>query len=105
MPSNIKLAYIAGPYRAATLHEIYANIRLAGKYAEKYWKLGYAVICPHMNTAFMDGIVPDSLFLDGDKEMLRRCDIVVMMPNWRSSNGASAERSLALQLGKEIIYE
>jgi len=101
----MKLAYIAGPYRAETPHVIYGNIMLAGKYAQKYWKLGYAVICPHLNRALMDGVVPDALFLDGDMVMLRKCDIVVMMPNWRSSNGAAAELKEAKRCQKEIIYE
>jgi len=104
-PKRIKLAYISGPYSAPTLHEIYANIMLASKYAEKYWKLGYGVFCPHLNSAFMDGVVPYGRFIDADLEFLRRFDVIVMMPNWRSSNGAAAELKLAKELEKEIIYE
>lgn len=102
---SIKVAYISGPYSAPTPHEIHANIRLAGQYAEKYWKLGYAVICPHLNSAFMDGVVPYGNFITGDLEFVRRSDVIVMMPNWRSSNGAAAERLEAERCNKEIIYE
>lgn len=33
-----KLAYIAGPYRADTIHGIVQNIRKAEAVAIKYWK-------------------------------------------------------------------
>ena len=57
-----------------------------------------------MNTAFMDGAAHDSVWLDGDLEMLRRCDIVVMLPNWEQSEGATAEHAEAKRCGLEINY-
>jgi hypothetical protein len=101
----VKVAYIAGPYRAATPNAILQNIQAAGEVALNYWRKGYAVICPHKNTALFDGECPDSTWLQGDLELIRRCDVVVMMPNWRESSGARAEHNLAEGLGKEIIYE
>lgn len=101
----MKIAYIAGPYRGKNAFEIDQNIHNARKIAAKYWKLGYAVICPHSNSAHMDGIVPDSDFLEGAMEMLRRSDVVVFCPNWRLSEGTNLEREEALHLGKHIIYE
>ena len=100
-----KLVYIAGPYSADTPHGIYANIELARKYAEKYLKLGYAVICPHLNTAFMDGVISYEDFLAMDLEIIRRCDTVVAMPNWKSSKGAIGEIAFAKEQHIEIIYE
>ena len=101
----MKLAYIAGPYRSATVRGIVQNIRIAEAVALRYWRDGYAVICPHMNTALMDGSLPDHVWLEGDLEMLRRCDVVVMLPKWKSSVGATAEHSLAVSLKMEIRYE
>ena len=49
----MKLAYIIGPYRADTIYQIKKNIEKAEETALKYWKKGYAVICPHLNTAFL----------------------------------------------------
>ena len=101
----MKLAYIAGPYRAGHGRTVRENIRSAEIVALKYWKLGYAVICPHLNTAFFDGEAEDSIWLEGDLEILRRCDVIVLMKNWHESSGAKEERRLAKSLGKEIIEE
>jgi len=100
-----KVVYIAGPYRAATKEAIDENIRRAGEYAKKYWRLGYTVICPHLNSAHFDGVVPDEAFLDGDLELMKRSDILVLIPGWRTSEGTRGERSLALHFGKDIIEE
>ncbi len=101
----MKLLYTAGRYRAPTINGIHDNIQAARRVALKYWKLGYAVICPHANTAFMDGACEDQVWLDGDLEMIRRCDVVVMIPGWKESRGAVVEHELAVSLGKEVIYE
>ena len=102
----MKVAYIAGPYRAETEWKVLQNIRRAEVVAQKYWNMGYAVICPHKNSAYMgNGAVSDKQFLAGDLEIIRRCDVVVMMPEWMCSAGATAELALAQDLGKEIIFE
>ena len=101
----MKVAYIVGPYRSKTVHGIVENIRRAEAIAIKYWQFGYAVICPHKNTALFDGLAPDHVWLDGDIEILKRCDVIVMTPGWENSSGSKAELEIAKQLGKEIIYE
>lgn len=101
----MRVAYIAGPYRANTIADVVRNIRFAESYAVKYWKLGFAVICPHMNTALFDGHAEDSVWLAGGLELLRRCDVLVMIPGWQRSSGSIEELKLAEELNKEIIYE
>jgi hypothetical protein len=101
----MRLVYISGPYRAKSEIGILNNIRAAETIALKYWGLGFSVICPHKNTAFLGGTFPDHVWLDGDLEMLRRSDIVVMIRGWENSVGATVEHALANQLGKEIVYE
>lgn len=98
------VAYIAGPYRTATVFQVQRNIREAAEMALEYWKLGYAVICPHMNTAMFDGEAPDEIWLEGDLELIRRSDVVVMTARWKESSGARAEHDLALSLGKDVHY-
>ena len=87
----MKVAFISGPYRSDTPSGIVRNIRSAEAVAVELWRMGYAVICPHMNSALMDGLCPDETWLKGDLEMLRRCDLVVMIPRWRTSEGSKAE--------------
>lgn len=100
----MKVVYIAGPYRAPTVSGIIENIIRARAEAMRWWWKDYAVICSHMNSALMDGVVPDEVFLNGDLELLRRSDIVVMLPGWKSSQGAAQEYNLAVELKKEIVF-
>jgi hypothetical protein len=101
----LKIAYIAGAYRSETISGTVKNIRAAEYVAIKYWKKGYAVICPHKNTALFDGLMPDKTWLDGDIEILKRCDVIVMMQGWEDSTGSKAEHFFALRNGIEIIYD
>lgn len=97
----MKLAYVAGPYRGKSKNKIInklqviRNILAAREVAKELWRMGYAVLCPHSNTALFDGIAPDKTFLDGDIVMLKRCDLIVMMPNWMDSSGAIDEFCVA----------
>lgn len=100
----MKVLFISGPYRAKTIYETLENIRRAEKWALYFWHKGYAVICPHKNTALFDGIADDKIWLKGDLEIMRRCDIVFAMPGWKKSRGARAEIKEAKRIGLEIIY-
>lgn len=88
----MKLVYVAGPYRDKRgAWFIQQNIRNAETIALELWRQGFAVICPHKNTAFFDGAGHDSIWLEGDLVMLRRCDAVVTTPAWMDSTGARRE--------------
>ncbi len=50
-----------------------------------------------MNTAFFGGAAPDDIWLEGDLEILRRCDAVLCVDGWQSSKGATAEVGEARQ--------
>lgn len=101
----MKLAFISGPYRGPTESDVVRNIRHAEKYAIQYWLKGFAVICPHKNTALLGGLAPEKVWLEGDMEILRRCDLIVMIPGWENSEGAKAEHEAAVSMGMDIIYE
>ncbi len=92
----MKVIYIAGKFRAVTSWEVEQNVRWAETFALTIWKMGAAVICPHANTRFFQGAAPDEVWLNGDLEILKRCDAVFMVPGWQNSRGATAERQLAL---------
>lgn len=99
----MKLVFVSGPYRAETVEQRQSNIMKARAKSIELWKQGYAVICPHMNTAHFDGMCPDEVWLEGDIEILRRCDVIAMVDGWESSVGAKAELEIAEQLGMEIL--
>ncbi len=102
-----KVVYVAGKYTSDTEWGIWNNIEHASRVARSLWEQGYAVICPHKNTAFFGGAGHShrQLWLEGDLEIIRRCDVMYMLNNWKDSEGAKEELALAIQLGLEIQYE
>lgn len=101
----MKVIYIAGPFRGKNHWEIEQNIRRAECLALEVWRLGAAVICPHTNTRFFDGAADDSVWLSGDFELLRRCDAVLLTPDWIKSTGARAEAEYADLCRIPVFYE
>lgn len=101
----MRVAYVSGPYRSlAGPNGIWENIQRARTIALELWKRGYAAICPHQNTMMFDGACPDDVWLEGDLEILQRCDLIVVCPGWEISRGTLAEIALASQLGIPIYY-
>ena len=97
--------YISGPYRDKR-GEWYVgqNIQNARAAAIEIWKLGGVALCPHMNTAGLGGLLPDDTWLQGDLELIRRCDAVWMIDGWQKSEGAKIEMEFALELGVPVLY-
>jgi len=100
----MKRAYVAGPYRADTEHGVVENIRRAGDVSLELWKLGFAALCPHMNTALFGGAANDDVWLAGDLEWLQFAELVVLVPGWRGSAGTLLEKRTAEHLGIPV-YE
>lgn len=100
----MKLIYLAGPITAKTHDEWYENIHRARSTAKELWKLGFSVICPHLNTAFMDGYVDRDAFIQGDLLQLDRSDALVVMPNWAHSAGTAGEIDHAKKTGKPVFF-
>ncbi len=101
----MKVIYIAGKYRASTENGVYENIQHAREAAIRLWKQGYAVICPHLNTAFFGGSCPDDTWLKGDLEILGRCDAIYMLKGWQESEGATTEFIVANERNLKVMYE
>lgn len=100
----MKLFYLIGPYRANTESGVRRNIGTARAAAEELWRRGHAVICPHLNTAFMGGIVPDADFLRGDLLMLGRADAALVLPCYERSEGSLGEIRFAQERGIPIHW-
>jgi hypothetical protein len=100
----MKVVYVAGPFRASNSWAIEQNVRRAEELALEVWRLGAACICPHANTRFYQGAAPDALWLEGDLAILRRCDAVLMTPNWGCSIGAVNEHCEAIRFRIPIFY-
>lgn len=99
----MKVIYIAGKYRGPNAWAVEQNIRAAEEVAARVWAAGMVALCPHANARHMDGVASDEHFLAGTLELMRRCDAVVLVPNWRDSEGVRAEVAEAERLGLPIF--
>lgn len=98
------IVYISGRYRAQTINGVYKNIEAARACAADFWKTGTASpLCPHANSAFFDGVCPDENFLRADLEFVEAAHLIVMLPGWKQSEGAKAERTHAMARGIPIF--
>jgi len=100
----MKLVYVAGPYRGSGEWEVLQNIRRAETLALAVWQAGAACICPHKNTALFGGAADDSVWLEGDLEMMRRCDAVLCTDDWQRSAGAREEVRVAKEMGLPVFH-
>lgn len=100
----MKVVFLAGPYRAPTEYGVQQNIEAASRVAMEVWKLGAVCICPHKNTAFFGGALPDSAWLEGDIELIIRSDAVLMIDGWQRSTGACHEKLFAEGIGKPVLF-
>ncbi len=101
----MKVVYVAGAFRAKTQWGIMQNVRHAEDASLRLWKRGYAVICPHTMTQHFQNECPDRLWLDGCLELLKRCDAIYVLDNWKESEGTQEELKLALKLGLKFYWE
>jgi len=100
----MKVVFIAGPFRGANAWEVQQNVRQAEALAMAVWRLGAMAYCPHKNTEHFDKALPDQVFLDGNLEMLRRCDAILMTPDWERSSGAKGEYEEAFNRAMPILF-
>lgn len=105
----MKIIYVAGPYNGKTFSAIDDNIRKAEYAALQLWKKGWAVICPHLNTAhferYQDENFTDDVFYGGTMEMLERCDAIFMLDAWTNSTGSKHEHGYAMRAAMPIFYQ
>jgi len=98
--------FLAGRYRSPEggSDGIYENLYLMRVIYKHLSKAGFPIVCPNLSSAFIDGFITDyTEFVEGTKELMSRCDIVVFMPDWELSEGCQAEKEYAERLNKHII--
>lgn len=106
----MKKIYIAGPYSSVngeTGED--ANTLVAAEVAAQYFKLGWAVFCPHTMTQMIDRKFnrdPQDIhwedWLASDIAWILCCDAIHMLPGWQTSKGASTEYLVAKGAGLKI---
>jgi nucleoside 2-deoxyribosyltransferase len=104
MRRKLQVVYIAGPYRGPTAWRIAENIRDAERAALEVARAGFVPLCPHSMTAHFHGELTEEYWLAATLELMRRCDAVLLVGDWKGSAGATAERAEAQRLGIPV-YE
>lgn len=96
------IVYISGKYSG----DVDKNIRNARNKAIELWNLGYTVLCPHNNTSHFSETEECSYddYIEGDLQLLSRCDTIYMLEGWDESKGAKIERDFARMQGIHIVY-
>ena len=91
-----KKMYISGKMKGLD------NYKTLFSEAEKEFQTNYRVMNPcrfeHTSDAWEDRILHDL-------NIIKSCDVVYMLNNWKDSNGAQTEHYFAQGMGKEIIYQ
>ena len=98
------VVYVAGPFRGTSHWQQEQNVRNAEAMALEVWKLGHVALCPHTNTRFFQGELPDDAWLIGDIELLKRCDVLLVCEGWRDSKGTLAEIACAQLNDLTVLY-
>jgi len=97
------MVYISGKYGGETVWDVTNNIHAAEQVLAAMWEAGIPALCPHKNTAYLDGLLTRNQWIAGDLIMLKRCDAIFMLPGWEDSAGACEERAYALANGIPIF--
>jgi hypothetical protein len=100
------LIYVAGPYRASCEYLVKQNIRKAEDVGIELWSWGWVPVIPHMNTAFFGGAygLSDDVWLKGDLAIIKKCDLMVVLPGWQFSSGTKHEITVATEAGIPVYY-
>jgi hypothetical protein len=101
---NRRIIYIAGPFRSKTSWGIEQNVRRAEEAGFEILRLGGFPLIPHANTRFFHGSFEDEIFLEGTLELLRRADAILLLSDWKKSDGARHEHKMAVVWGKVVLY-
>ena len=101
--SNMKVVYLAGPFRGATPWDIESNVRKIEAIGLEVAKMGGTPLMPHTQYRFFQDSLPDEFWIEATKELLRRCDCIVMCPGWQDSTGSRGEHALAVERGMPVF--
>lgn len=81
------------------------NVQRGKHYARKWFKNGFAIHCPHLQTNGFQDMGKWKDFIYRDLAVLSKCDGIVMIPGWRYSKGALVEHMFASANQIPIIHD
>lgn len=99
----MKAVYIAGAYRARTPWATEQNVRRAEELALTVCAMGAVSVCPHTMFRWYQGTFQDRYWLDAGIELMSRCDAVVLVDGWETSEGTKGEINQARLRGIPVF--
>jgi len=105
----MKVVYVAGAYSSDLVLEGLNNIGRGLKYTTMVLEAGFAPFCPWADCLYVMMKGGDSTFnvkqmYEYSMEFLRRCDCVLVIPDWENSKGTKLEIEEADRLGIPVYY-
>lgn len=100
-----KIAYVTGPIRSKWRIKRWINILRARKVAIELWNAGFAVICPHLNSATLRHHIDfnEERLVDGDLLLVEKSDFLVTVDGWENSFG-SVREVLKAEMNQIPVY-
>ena len=89
--NGMPVVYVACPFRANDGWMIAENVHRAEAAGRRIASMGAMPLVPHAIGAKMHGTESDAFWLEGTKELLRRCDFVLVLPGYENSQGSIGE--------------
>lgn len=104
----MKIVYVIGPFRGKTPWDVHQNVSNAEKLGFKVAQAGAMPLIPHKNTEHFDGLLTDDFWIEGTKELLRRCDAAITVSaidiDWTCSAGSRGEVLEFERLGRPVFH-
>ncbi len=100
----MKLLYWASAYTAETPEGVQANIRNAQLWASAINRTGLAYcITPHLVSFGIEASLTEKDWIKCTLELSRRCDGLLLSPNWTKSRGSVGEQYAAQLEGRPWV--
>lgn len=100
---GMPVVYVAGRFRGSDSWVVHCNIHAAECGGRGVVDLGAMPLIPHAIGAHMEGTATDAFWLTGTLELMRRCDAVLVLPGWESSEGTKGEIAEAARCGIPVV--
>lgn len=96
--------YLAGALRGKNKREKRRNFKRAEKWAERLWRMGFAVYSPHLNSGWLDTPETDPHVIPANIHLMLLCDIICVMQNWENSSGTKNEIEICKKNQIPVMY-